>query len=62
MAEEKKIETPAKKTHYIVDKEKSFRDINDFNKVYHAGADVSHFDKKRIDNLIEIGLVVKTEK
>jgi len=36
-----------------------FRDINDFNKVYGVGEDVSHFDKDRLLSLIEKKLVVE---
>lgn len=39
-----------------------FRDINDFSKVYAVGSDVSHFNAKRIEKLIESGLVKRDDK
>lgn len=34
-----------------------FRDASNFDQVYEADADVSHFDKARIKDLIDKGLV-----
>lgn len=36
-----------------------FRDINDFNTIYIEGADVSHFDAARLENLVNTGIVEK---
>lgn len=37
-----------------------FRDIDNFHSVNHVGSDVSHFDKARLDRLVELGYVEKT--
>jgi hypothetical protein len=34
-----------------------FRDINDFSQTHYAGSDVSYFDKKRLEKLIDLGYV-----
>ncbi len=38
---------------------KSFRDVNDYGKVWEAGDDVAHFSESRLEGLIEAGLVKK---
>lgn len=56
----KKLEAEAEKTgkkKYKVAKGQKFADINDFNKKWNDGDDVSHFDQARLDNLEERGLV-----
>ena len=47
-----------KKKYTVVE---PFRDINDYNVLHEVGADVSHFDKKRLENLVERGLVKEEE-
>jgi hypothetical protein len=42
---------------YIVAQE--FRDINNFSKAWKKGHDVSHFDEKRLQGLVDSGHVVK---
>jgi hypothetical protein len=46
-----------KQNYYIVISD--FRDINNFDKAYAAGDDVSHFEQSRLDKLVELGLVEK---
>ena len=44
----------ATKGHIVLN---SFRDIDNFDKAYNPGDDVSHFDKERLKKLVENGLV-----
>lgn len=46
---------PAEKGKYVVVQE--FRDIVDFSKVHAVGDNVSSFDKKRLAELVQQGLV-----
>lgn len=39
-----------------------FRDINDFNKKWKVGDDVSGFDRKRLSELLQNGLVEEIEE
>lgn len=50
-------ETQAKTPVYTV--KKQFRDKNDFNKLYQVGEDVTNLDAKRLETLINKGLVQK---
>ncbi|MVM35267.1 hypothetical protein GO755_34920 [Spirosoma sp. HMF4905] len=56
----KQQEEAKKPTHVVI---KEFHDIDNFDKVHEVGDDVSHFDKERLDKLVENGHVevVKAE-
>jgi hypothetical protein len=54
-AEAKEEKPKAAKYEVISD----FRDINDFSVTHYPGSDVSHFDKERLKNLVDLGLVKK---
>jgi len=42
---------------YSVAEGKSFRDKDNFDKVYEEGDDVSNFDQQRLDRLLSIGYI-----
>jgi hypothetical protein len=48
-----------KKGKYVVTLEDGFRDVNNFNLHHKKGADVSHFDQGRLDDLVARGYVEK---
>lgn len=52
--EPEKPKVEKQKRHIVSAK---FRDQSDFNKKWEIGQDVSHFDKKRLEKLIELNLV-----
>lgn len=54
--DDKKDTAKAKGTYTV---KSEFRDISDFSKVHKVGADVSHFDVKRLETLVANGLVEK---
>ncbi len=54
MAKNKKNSEDQTGTHTVI---ASFRDRDDFSKVYEVGDDVSDFDEKRLSDLVELKLV-----
>lgn len=57
MARQKKNTEGSDDVKFIVIK--PFRDINDFSKKWQPGDDVSDFEEKRLERLIQIGVVKK---
>ena len=53
--ESEPVQAPIAPSRYIV--KTPFRDRNNWAKEYRAGTDVSHFDKDRLEHLVNTGIV-----